>query len=516
MPDKNQGLLVRTVTGLKWSYIFTVINVIAQIASTTILARLLMPKDYGLMAMGNVVLRFGSYFAQMGIGPALIQRQSKDNSDFFTAYIISFFISALLYVLIYLLAPLAVYLFPGVDVISITRILGISIIFSSISMVSISLLRMKFKFLLLGSIDFVSYLVGNVLVCIFLAYKGFGVWSLVVGAIVQNLLLAIISFYFTKKYFQSLKVNYAAAKNLLSYGGKYTVSTFLEVLTYSADATIVGHFFAAKVLGIYNRAILLVQLPSQYISANFIKVFFPTLNEVKNDKERFIKYYQTVSLLLGLVLFGICVFIAICANEIVLVLLGQKWVETVIILKICALAVPFNLLINYQGLVYDVYGTLKKKIIIKFFHLLGMIVMLYVGAKLFGIIGLIWGYTLTEFLFYFIYVAIGINLLGEKLASVIQIHLNYLYVTLVVLFSSGIVTFLYKLCAFPIVVGFMVEVLLTPIICFLIILIYTPKGIKNLIKQFVEYKDFNIQQNETDTIMQKYLKRTTMKLITYS
>jgi lipopolysaccharide exporter len=464
--EKGNLFFSKTVNGLKWSYIFTGVNVVTQLALTTILARLLSPDDYGLIAMGNVVLRFGSYFAQMGIGQALIQNQSNEKKEIFTAYAISLIISSFLYIVIYFLAPFSELVFSNHDVVEIIRVLAINFIFSSISMVSISILRMKFKFLLLGSIDFISYLFGNAVI------------------------LFVLSLYFTKNDIQFQKVSYKSAKALLSYGSKYTISTFLEVVTYSADAVICGHYFSTRILGIYNRATLLVQLPAQHISANLIKVFFPTLNAIKNDRIRFAKYYHSVSLILGVILFGVCIFISINAQEIVTVLLGPKWIETIPILKVFALAIPFHLLINYQGLVYDVYGHLKKKIVIKILHLACMLLMFFV-LKSYGLVGIAFAFMLTEMFFYFVYVFIGLRILKEEFITIIKIHIPYAYIAFIVFASAYSINVFYSYMHLPMLAGFLLEMSIVPVVCLFMLLYFPPTIIKTMVADFISIRNIN-------------------------
>jgi len=468
------------MNGLKWSYLFTVINVISQLGLTAILARLLSPTDYGLIAMGNVVLRFGSYFAQMGIGQSLIQRNEIDKKNVFTAYVLTFVLSLLFYLFIFFLAPLSQYIFSNVAVIDIIRILAINLVFNSIATVPISLLRINYKYRLLGTVDFIAFLIGNGIVGIGMAAYGFGVWSLVAAVLVQGTIQLVLTFYYTREYYSFTKIRLDSVKKFLSYGSRYTVGTFLEVITYSTDYIIVGHYFKESILGIYNRASLLVQLPSQYISANLIKVLFPTLNEVKTNRSRFVRYYQSVSYLLGFALFGICIFISVNAEEIVGILLGSKWSEAVPILRVIALAVPFNLLINYNGLVYDVYAHLNKKILIKAFHMSVMLTLFFL-FKSNGLKGIAYAYLVTEAFFYFVYSLLSYRMLKTDVGAFFKSNAPFLYIIIVVGSMSLIVNY----CCHYILpsqgMRFVAEMTVAPLLIICAFLIYTPKLVKSTV-----------------------------------
>lgn len=484
------SLAKKTLNGLKWSYLFTIVNVVAQLGLTVVLARLLSPKDYGLMAMGNVVLRFGSYFAQMGIGQSLIQKNEVDERNIFTAYSLTLLLSLFFYVIIFFLAPLSQYIFPNPQVTIIIRVLAINLVFSSIATVAISLLRVDYKYRLLGTIDFIAFVIGNGVVAICMAIMGFGVWSLVAAVLVQGSIQLLLASYFTKQYYRVCKFNFHSARQFLNYGSRYTVSTFIEVITYSTDYIIVGHYFKENILGIYNRASLLVQLPSQYISANLIKVLFPTLNEIKSDSTRFVKYYQSVNYLLGFALFGVCIFISVNAEEIVGVLLGPKWKEASSVLRIIALAVPFNLLINYNGLVYDVYARLNQKILIKVIHMTVMLALFFV-LKSKGLTGITCAYLITEGCFYFIYNAVSYRMLRVNVKSIISSNLPFLYFALVVFGISLLVKTGGTYLGFTTGIKFFTEVTITPLLLLTLFVLYAPKSIKNVINEVLPVSFLN-------------------------
>jgi len=484
------SLARKTLNGLKWSYLFTVINVVAQLGLTIVLARLLSPKDYGLVAMGNVVLRFGSYFAQMGIGQSLIQKNEVDKRSVFTAYTLTMLLSLFFYLVIFFLAPLSQYIFPNPQVTIIIRVLAINLVFSSVATVAISLLRVDYKYRVLGTIDFIAFIIGNGAVAICMAVWGFGVWSLVAAVLVQGAIQLLLAFYFTRQYYSFCKINFDSARQFLNYGSRYTVSTFIEVITYSTDYIIVGRYFKESILGIYNRASLLVQLPSQYISANLIKVLFPTLNEIKSDNDRFIKYYQSINYLLGFVLFGVCIFISVNAEEIVGVLLGPKWMEAGSVLKIIALAVPFNLLINYNGLVYDVYARLNQKILIKVIHMIVM-VSLYLVLKSEGLKGIAYAYLITETCFYFVYNVVSYRMFKLNSTAIIRSNLPFLSFAVVVFAVSLLVNTSVTYFDFTIGMKFFAEVVITPLLLLILFVLYAPRSVKNVITEVLPVSFLN-------------------------
>lgn len=504
--NHEQTLAQRTVNGLKWNYIYMVLNVIVQIISTVVLARLLNPSDYGLIAMANVIFGFGSYFAQLGIGPAIIQKKNLDSSDIITAYVIAIISSVFLALLLFILAPLVTFIFPNASVVIILRVMSINFVFSSVSMVSISLLRKDFRFFLLGGLDLISFICGTLIIGIGMALMGFGVWSLVFSTLIQGFLSLILTSFYVRQYVTISKPTITKAKELASYGIKYSISSFLEYITYRSDAVIIGHYFPASMLGIYNRAYLLIQLPSQYISTNIIKVLFSTLNEVRQEKVRFLKYFYSLTTVLGLALFSSSIFVAINAKEIVLIILGAKWEPSINILRILSLAIPFHLLINYQGLVYDVYNYLNTKVILRFIHFV-IILFFYFLMLSKGIEGIALGFLFTEALLYSIYVLLSMKILNIKLGNIVGLHKPFIFISIFVGVPALIIKYINNYLNFSTITIFMLEIIIVPIIVAIGLTFFMPADLKIIVGDFIKgvTSKNNAKSNFINKLLNNYL-----------
>jgi O-antigen/teichoic acid export membrane protein len=505
----SQTLVQKTISGLKWNYISMVLNITVQIISTAVLARLLNPSDYGLVAMANVLLGFVSYFAQLGIGPAIIQKKNLDSSDIITAYLIAIISSIFFTILLIILAPLGTFIFSNQDIVTILRVMSINLIFSSISMVSISLLRKEFKFFLLGALDLISFICGTLFIGIGMALMGFGVWSLVFSTIMQGFLSMILTSFYVRQYVNINKPTTAKAKELINYGSKYSISSFLEYITYRSDAAIIGHYFPASLLGIYNRAYLLIQLPAQYISTNIIKVLFSTLNEVREEKERFLKYFYSLTTVLGLALFGSSIFVAINAKEIVLIILGTKWEASINILRILSVAIPFHLLINYQGLVYDVYNYLNAKVILKIFHFV-IILFFYFLMLSKGIEGIALGFLFTEVLLYSINVLISTKVLSIKLGDIVRLHKPFILIIIFVGIPALIIKYINNYLNLSTLIIFISEIIIVPIVASIGLIFFMPTFLKIMISDFI--KSVNSKKNAKTKFINKLLNNYLIKI----
>ncbi len=380
------SLTSKTVNGLKWSYASTITNSVLQIGYTAVMARLLDPKSFGLIAMASVLLRFGSYFAQMGMGRAIIQKKEINSDDVSIAFTASVLISFIFLLFIFILAPFTIYIFPNPEIIPILQVLAVSLLLTGFSTTSLALLRRDLRFKSLAVIEIVSYLISYGGVGVTFAFLDFGVWSLVFASLSQGLFTVIIS-YFVTRHPLRFTFNFKLYKPLFSFGSKVSFISFLEFLGANLDTLIIGKIFGSQKLGFYNRAFMLVNLPMQQFTTSLSKVLFTSFSRIQTEKERLKKAYLSSITLSGYIIIAACIGIAVSAEQIVLVVLGDKWKESIIILQILALAAPFNLLSHFGGIVCEATARLKAKLIFQSFYIILLLLffLLFYNEGIMGI-----------------------------------------------------------------------------------------------------------------------------------
>jgi len=381
----SENLTSKTLHGLKWSYTGTIINSILQIGFTAIMARLLEPTDFGLIAMAGVILRFGTYFAQMGVGSALIQKKEISDEDVRASFTSAFLLGMLFTVVVCLCAPLATYIFDNEKIVPIIRVMAFSFFLTGLSTTAISLLRRNLAFRALAVTEIFSYVVGYGLIGILLAYNGFGVWSLVVGALSQSTFLAILSYLFSQHRL-SFIYKWKFYKPLYSFGSRVSVISFFEFIGSNLDTLAIGHFIGAAPLGIYNRAFMLVNLPAQYLTSSFSRVLFPSFSKVQKEIDRLKKAYLSTIMVFSAILLPTCFGMAAASREIVLVILGEKWIAAIPVLQILAIATPFNLLSHFGGILCESTATINIKLLMQVIYVFILVVLFYL-LRGYGILG---------------------------------------------------------------------------------------------------------------------------------
>jgi len=400
----TDNLTSKTLHGLKWSYLSSIVNSVLQIGFTAIMARLLEPAAFGLIAMAGVILRFGSYFAQMGVGSALIQKKEISDEDVRAAFTSALFLGILFCVLVWFCAPFAIYIFDNEKVIPIVRVMALSFVITGLSTTAISLLRRNLEFRSLAITEIFSYVLGYGVIGISLAYNGFGVWSLVAGALSQSVLLAILSYMFSRHKL-SFIYRWKYYKPLYSFGSRVSIISFFEFLGSNLDTLAIGHFIGAASLGIYNRAFMLVNLPMYYVTNSFSRVLFTSFSRVQKENERLRKAYLSTIMLFSAILLPTCLGISAASREIVLLVLGDNWIAAIPALQILAIAAFFNFISHFGGVVCDATATLNIKLLMQAIYVIILSTLFYLMRGL-GIREFAMAIVFAEFIRYLAYLFI--------------------------------------------------------------------------------------------------------------
>ena len=477
----TDNLTSKTLHSLKWSYTGTIINSVLQIGFTAIMARLLDPADFGLMAMAGVILRFGTHFAQMGVGSAMIQKKEVSNEDIRASFTSSFLLGILFTVIVYLFAPLATYIFDNEKIVSIIRVMAFSFLISGLSTTALSLLRRKLAFRELAIAELFSYIIGYGLIGILLAYNRFGVWSLVAGALSQSTILATMAYFFCRHRI-SLIARWEYYKTLYSFGSRVSAISFFEFIGSNLDTLAIGHLIGAAPLGIYNRAFMLASLPAQYLTSSFSRVLYPSLSIVQKEIDRLKKAYLSIIMVFSAILLPICVSIAVASREIVLVILGEKWIATIPVLQILAIAIPFNLLSHFGGILCEATATLNIKLLMQVIYVMILGILFYLFS-VHGIIGFAIALVIGEFVRFIAYIFITNRICKVMLGELIQAYLPSVISSIIIGSLLYFLAFFLREYNVPILLEFIFEMMVGLI---LLIIIFLCKPQKILRKEILD------------------------------
>ena len=339
---RETSLSERTLSGLGWSYLSTFTKAFLSLLVLVILARLLTPVDFGLLAIAWIFIMLGNRFGQAFVGPAVIQRAELTDAHIQVGFTLSVLIGVALAAVIWLLAPLIGDFFRESTATQVLQALSIIFVVSGIGSVPAHLLRRDLRFKELMVADVLAYSIGYGLTAIVLAVQGYGVWSLVWGEIMHRAIHAAMTVRYTR---MKLHPRWALpeATDLLSRGAGFSLARSFEFIARQGGYFVVGRWLGAGALGYFTRADKLILLPRNYVGQSLFHVLFPAMAQRQQGPERLATIYLHGSEVLSLVALPVSAMLFVCAPEIVSVILGGQWGPVVILLQILAFAVLFQM-----------------------------------------------------------------------------------------------------------------------------------------------------------------------------
>ncbi len=300
------------------------------------LARLLEPSDFGLIAMVMVIIGIARIFSDVGLGAALIQRRRVLPIHYSSVFFFNITIGALLTLLTFLASPLIANFYDNQELIPLTQVVSFSFVIGAFSAVQTTKLRKELNYALLTKVAFAASLISGV-VGISLAFNGAGVWSLVAQALTQGVVYNII-IWIVSHWKPKVEFSFKALIQLWGFGFRMFLSGLLDTVFTRLDTIIIAKLFEPATLGFYNRAKSLDQMVVAYSSASLMSVLFPILSKVQNDLNRF---QNIISKSLGIIIFVTFFLLGglyLVSYELVIMLFGEKWLQTVDYFKILVLS----------------------------------------------------------------------------------------------------------------------------------------------------------------------------------
>ena len=361
----GNSLVDKSIKGASWSLISTIGININKLVPLMILSRLLDKADFGIMGTAIVIISFVELFVFIGVGPAIIQKKVLSQKDISTGFSISLVMGLAIGVILFMISGIVASFFESKELIDVLKFLSLIFLLHSITMVSESLLMKEMRFKELSYINLIASFTSNLGVSVLLAYLGFGYWSIVIGYFSQAVIKGFFLFHKTYKVL-GFGIDRESMNSIFSYGGGITVSRVFTHFALNGDNFLVAKLMGIESLGLYSRAYNLMKIPSSFYGTVIDTVLFPSMSSVQDELpklSRAMLRIQTVIALLGMVLGG---FLLVFSEEVVLILLGAKWVELTPIVQIMGIGVFFRTGQKSLGTISRTKAAIKELIFIKF------------------------------------------------------------------------------------------------------------------------------------------------------
>lgn len=391
----SESLKHQAVKGVVWSAVerFSVQGV--QFVLGIIIARLVAPSEYGSIAMLGIFLAVAQTFIDSGFSNALIQKKDRTDIDYSTAFYFNLAIAIVVYGILFFIAPFIASFYKEPQLEMITRFIGLNLIISGISIVQRAKLTVKLDFKTQAKASFIAVLFSGI-VGVALAYKGFGIWALIVQALLNNLLDTLL-LWICAKWMPSFMFSWRSFKILFSFGSKLLLSGLLHTVYINLYSLVIGRKYSAIDVGYYNRAYSLAQFPSINIVWIITRAIYPVQCEMQDNDEQLNKSFIQYLRMSCYIIFPLMIGLSALAKPLVLVLLTEKWLPMAESLSILCIAYMWYPVMVINNQILNVKGRtdyfLKAEIIKKILAITILIITLPWGVEV-----LCWGVVLYNLL----------------------------------------------------------------------------------------------------------------------
>ncbi|QKT15264.1 lipopolysaccharide biosynthesis protein [Limosilactobacillus reuteri] len=314
-------------SGFVWKFSERTMSQLVSFIVSIVLARILTPTDYGLVALVNVFIIIADVFVTSGFSSSLIQKKDANKTDFSSIFYCSLIFSIFVYLLVYITAPIIANFYHNNQLILILRVFALRLPISAFNSIQQAYVSRKLAFKkIFISTSFATIFSG--IVGILLALRGFGVWALVFQYLINSLVETIVLF-FQIPWHPQLLFSWKSTSKLLSYGWKILATDLLGQLFNQLRSLVIGRFYTPASLAYYNRGQQFPNILSNNIDVTITSVLFPAMSKYADDKQKLKavvrRSIRTSTYILMPLMFGM----AVVAKPMILLILTKKWINAV-------------------------------------------------------------------------------------------------------------------------------------------------------------------------------------------
>ena len=322
----------KTVKGVIWSSIDRFTTQGISFVFSMLIARMLLPSDYGVIAMLGIFMAVSQCFIDSGFGAALIRKKDRTETDFCTVFYFNIVVSCLFYGLLWLASPYIARFYDMPLLESVTKVWGLNLIVNAFGGIQNAQLSIAIDFKSRAKISVITTLFTG-LVGLWFAYQGHGVWALVYQGVASAILRCILLWCIVR-WVPKLIFSWKSFKELFSFGSKLLASGLLATVFENLSTIIIGKVYNAGSLGVYSRANHLAQFPSSNITGVLQSVTFPVLSTIQDEDERLANAYRRFLRLSAFVVFPLMLGLSAVADPFIRLTLTDKWAGSIYLLQI--------------------------------------------------------------------------------------------------------------------------------------------------------------------------------------
>lgn len=373
-----------SIKSVAWSALERFSVQVFQFLTSIILARLVYPSEYGLIAMLTIFISIAQSFVDSGFSSALIQKNNRTEIDYSTVFYFNIIVSLFVYIFLFLSAPYIAIYFREPKLEIICKWMGLGVIIQGLSVVHVAKLTIMLDFKTQAKASLSAVIISGFF-GVYLAYNGYGVWSLLFQYLFNNLLNTGFLWVFTK-WVPSFKFSILSLKSLFSFGSKLLLSGLLHTLYVNLYSLVIGRKYTSMHVGFFNQSSLIARFPSVSLMAIISRAIYPIQCEVQDKDEllrtSFIQYLRMSCYIICPIMIGM----AVLAKPLVLLLLTEKWLPMSDYLSVLCFAYMWIPLLVMNNQILLVKGRtdyfLKAEVIKKISGISILIISIPFGIKI--------------------------------------------------------------------------------------------------------------------------------------
>lgn len=373
----------KAINGVLWNSIGNFAAYGIEFIVGILLARILSPKEFGLIGTITVVIALSQVFVNSGFSQAIVRKQNCTQEDYSTAFFFNFAVGILLFlILLFTAEPISIFL-KNNELKPLIQVLGFGLIISSLTLIQKAKLTKRIEFKLQNKISIIASVLSGIL-AIYLANMGFGVWSLVAKQLINNSISSIL-LWISSKWKPDLVFSKVSFNELFGFGSKLLLSGLMTTFFQNVNYLIIAKYFTQQDLGYFTRAEMFKNLPSQNVSSIVTAIGYPILATLQDDPVRMKSVFRDMLTKTFFIIVVLMFGMAATAKTLILTLIGAQWLPSVSLLQMLCLVgvmLPLNSMnINILNVVgrSDLY--LKLQTIIQIIALPNIFIGIFFGVK---------------------------------------------------------------------------------------------------------------------------------------
>lgn len=369
------------ISGMFYVAVSKYAGIIISLVVTAILSRLLSPNDFGIVAVATVIISFFSIISDLGIAPAVVQNKELEKNDLSNLFSFTFWLSIISSLLLFLSSNAIADYYKSPFLIDICRIMSLSLFFNTINIVPNALIYKNKEFLFLAKRSvLVQFMTG--IVAILATIYGAGIYALTINPVLSAIFIFIITFH---RYPQRLvfTLGFVSLKKIFSFSAYQFMFNLINYFSRNLDKLLVGKFMGMISLGYYEKSYRLMMLPLQNITHVITPIMHPVFSDFQSDLYKLESSYIKIVRLLAFIAFPLSVFLFFTSRELMLLIFGMQWEDSVPVFSILSLSVGIQIILSTSGSIFQAAGDTRSLFISGLFSAVLNVTGLLIGIFVF-------------------------------------------------------------------------------------------------------------------------------------